>query len=73
MRYIANTTIGKKWEDKFKSTWEKQFPGRLIYRLPDQQSGYAGGGGSNPCDFISKSAATHSNFLLFTRFLSKRA
>ena len=28
------------------------FPGTLIYRLPDQQSGYAGGGSSNPCDFF---------------------
>ena len=49
---MANTDIGKKWEDKFKSTWEKQFPGKLIYRLPDQQAGYAGEGGSNPCDFL---------------------
>ena len=44
--------FGKRWEDKFKQTWEKQFPKRLIYRLPDQQSGYAGSGGSNPCDFL---------------------
>lgn len=44
--------FGKKWEDKFKSTYEKQFPGTLIYRLPDQQSGYGGSGGSNPCDFL---------------------
>jgi Holliday junction resolvase len=49
---MANTDIGKKWENKFKSTWEKQFPDTLIYRLPDQQSGYAGSGGSNPCDFM---------------------
>ena len=52
MRPIANTTIGKKWESKFESTWIKQFPDTLIYRLPDQQSGYAGEGGSNPCDFL---------------------
>ena len=44
--------LGKKWEDKFKLTWEKQFPNTLIYRLPDQQSGYGGSGGSNPCDFF---------------------
>ena len=44
--------FGKKWEDKFKATYEKQFPGTLIYRLPDQQSGYGGIGGSNPCDFM---------------------
>jgi hypothetical protein len=49
---IANTTIGKRWEDKFKATYEKQFPDKLIYRLPDQQAGYAGEGGSNPCDFF---------------------
>ena len=24
----------------------------MIYRLPDQQSGYAGSGSSNPCDFF---------------------
>ena len=44
--------LGKKWETKFADTFEKQFPNRLIYRLPDQQSGYAGTGGSNPCDFL---------------------
>ena len=33
-------------------TWVKHFPDTLIYRLPDQQSGYAGSGGSNPCDFM---------------------
>lgn len=49
---MANTDIGKKWETKFKTTWEKQFPDTFIYRLPDQQSGYAGSGGSNPCDFM---------------------
>lgn len=49
---MANTDIGKKWENKFKTTWEKQFPGTLIYRLPDQLGGYAGEGGSNPCDFM---------------------
>ena len=49
---MAHTTIGKKWENKFSATFEKQFPGKLIYRLPDQQSGYAGEGGSNPCDFL---------------------
>ena len=49
---MASQNIGKRWEDKFKSTYEKQFPGTLIYRLPDQQSGYGGSGGSNPCDFM---------------------
>ena len=49
---MANTDIGKKWEQKVKDTIEKQFPKRFIYRLPDQQSGYGGTGGSNPCDFF---------------------
>lgn len=48
----GNTSIGKKFENKFCETWKKQFPGTFIYRLPDQQSGYSGGGGSNPCDFF---------------------
>jgi hypothetical protein len=49
---MAAQDIGKKWEDKFRDTYKKQFSGTLIYRLPDQQSGYAGGGSSNPCDFL---------------------
>ena len=49
---VNKTDIGKKWENKFKATYEKQFPDTLIYRLPDQQGGYAGEGGSNPCDFL---------------------
>lgn len=49
---MSSQDIGKKWESKFESTWIKQFPGTLIYRLPDQQGGYAGEGGSNPCDFL---------------------
>ena len=49
---MASQDIGKKWEQKYKETWEKQFPNTFIYRLPDQQSGYAGGGSQNPCDFL---------------------
>ena len=52
MRIIANTTIGKKFENRFYKDFVTQFPDKLIYRLPDQQSGYAGEGGSNPCDFL---------------------
>lgn len=52
MSYIANTDIGKKFEDRFKTDYKRCFPDTLIYRLPDQQSGYAGGGSTNPCDFI---------------------
>ena len=43
---------GKKFETRFAQDWKRCFPGTLIYRLPDQQSGYAGGGSSNPCDFL---------------------
>jgi hypothetical protein len=49
---IANTDIGKKFEDRFKTDYKRCFPDTLLYRLPDQQSGYAGGGSQNPCDFI---------------------
>ena len=50
---MANSTdIGKKFEDRFKKDYIRCFPDTLIYRLPDQQSGYAGGGSSNPCDFL---------------------
>lgn len=49
---MANTSIGKKFESRFSADYKRCFPNTLIYRLPDQQSGYAGGGSSNPCDFI---------------------
>lgn len=49
---MANTTIGKKFESRFEKDYIRCFPGTLCYRLPDQQSGYAGEGGSNPCDFL---------------------
>ena len=52
MILIANTDIGKKFEDRFKKDYIRCFPDTLIYRLPDQQSGYAGGGSTNPCDFM---------------------
>ncbi len=44
--------FGKKFEDRFRIDYKRCFPNTLIYRLPDQQSGYAGGGSSNPCDFM---------------------
>lgn len=44
--------IGKKFESRFTIDYKRCFPNTLIYRLPDQQSGYAGGGSSNPCDFL---------------------
>lgn len=47
-----NNDIGKKFEDRFKKDYQGCFPNTMIYRLPDQQSGYAGGGSSNPCDFL---------------------
>ena len=49
---MANTDIGKKFEDRFKKDYQRCFPNTMIHRLPDQQSGYAGGGSSNPCDFM---------------------
>ena len=49
---MANTDIGKKFEERFRKDYIRCFPETLIYRLPDQQSGYAGGGSSNPCDFM---------------------
>ena len=50
---MANSTdIGKKFEDRFKKDYQRCFPNTMIYRLPDQQSGYAGGGSQNPCDFF---------------------
>ena len=49
---MAGQDIGKKFETRFAQDWKRCFPGTLIYRLPDQQSGYAGGGSSNPCDFM---------------------
>ena len=49
---MANTDIGKKFEDRFRKDYKQCFPDTFIYRLPDQQSGYAGGGSQNPCDFI---------------------
>ena len=44
--------FGKKFESRVAFDFKRCFPNTLIYRLPDQQSGYAGGGGSNPCDFF---------------------
>jgi Holliday junction resolvase len=44
--------FGKKFEDRFRIDYKRCFPNTLIYRLPDQQSGYAGGGSTNPCDFF---------------------
>lgn len=50
---MANSAdIGKKFEERFRKDYKRCFPNTLIYRLPDQQSGYAGGGSQNPCDFF---------------------
>lgn len=49
---MAKTNIGKDFEERVRIDFKRCFPNRLIYRLPDQQSGYAGGGSSNPCDFF---------------------
>jgi hypothetical protein len=47
-----SSDIGKKFEDRFRKDFKNCFPNTFVYRLPDQQSGYAGGGSQNPCDFI---------------------
>ena len=49
---MASKNLGKAFEERFKKDWQRCFPGTLCYRLPDQQSGYAGGGSSNPCDYF---------------------
>lgn len=49
---MANTDIGKKFEDRFKHDYQRCFPGTLIYRLPDQMNGYKETSG-NPCDFLT--------------------
>ena len=49
---MANTDIGKKFEARFAQDYKRCFPNTLLYRLPDQQSGYSGGGSQNPCDFF---------------------
>lgn len=49
---MATQDIGKKFEERFRKDYKACFPNTLIYRLPDQQSGYAGGGSQNPCDFF---------------------
>jgi len=45
-------SLGKKFEAVVKQDWKKSIPGSFSYRLPDSQAGYAGIGGSNPCDFF---------------------
>ena len=52
MSKIASQDIGKKFEERFRTDYKRCFPNTLIYRLPDQQSGYAGSGSANPCDFM---------------------
>jgi hypothetical protein len=49
---MAGKNLGKSFEERFKKDWQRCFPDTLCYRLPDQQSGYAGGGSSNPCDYF---------------------
>lgn len=48
---MASQDIGKKFEDRFKQDYKRCFPGTLLYRLPDQMSGYKETSG-NPCDFL---------------------
>lgn len=48
---MGETSLGKKWEAKFREDWKKTFPNTFIYRLPDQLSGYKQTS-QNPSDFI---------------------
>lgn len=48
---MADTSLGKKWEEVFKKTWREQFPGTFVFRLHDQMNGYREVSG-NPCDFL---------------------
>jgi len=50
---MAKTTIGKKWEDKFRLGWLDCFPKPRgwLYRLADQITGFKDTSG-NPCDFL---------------------
>lgn len=48
---MADTSLGKKWEDKFKSTWSKCFYKTLVFRLKDQMNGFKETS-QNPCDFF---------------------
>lgn len=43
--------IGKAWEQRFKTGWEKSFPGSICYRLHDYTNGQKTVS-QNPCDFI---------------------
>lgn len=49
--------LGKQFEDKFKSDWEKSFPDGTIIRLYDQMSGYKTVS-QNICDFIGYARGT---------------
>lgn len=42
---------GKQFEEKFKKDWMKSFPSSVLFRLPDQMSGYKTTS-KNICDFI---------------------
>lgn len=48
---MASQELGKKFENRFKQDYKRCFPGTLVYRLPDQMSGYKETSG-NPCDFL---------------------
>lgn len=45
------STLGKKFEEKFKEDWEETVLGSFIFRLKDQMSGYKEVS-KNPCDYI---------------------
>lgn len=48
---MAKSSLGKKFEDKFKHDWQRCFPGTWQFRLKDQMTGYKETS-QNPCDFL---------------------
>ena len=49
---MADTSLGKRWEDKFKATWIKCFPNTFLFRLKDQMTGFKETS-QNSCDFLA--------------------
>ena len=43
---------GKQFEDRFRLDWKRCFPGTLIFRIPDQISGFKQTS-QNPCDYFA--------------------
>lgn len=68
------TNYGKKFEAKFRKDWELTVPDSLLFRIPDQVTGYYGTS-QNICDFIGycypklfllETKSVHGNTFPFT-------